>query len=226
LQKDLGFTPVFVRYNTGRHVSENGRLLAEMLETFAKQYPLPIEDLSLFGFSMGGLVLRSAGHYGEEAGHTWTKKVKRVFYLGTPHRGAPLAKFGQVLADALTSIDLPATRITGQILEGRSDGVKDLRHGGLVDEEWLEPHPVADRDEVPLPQARHFFFSASVSKDPDDPVGNLIGDLLVRRPSASGPEVSETHFSIDTQHYGGVMHHQLQNHPAVYEEIRKACGAS
>ena len=32
LARDLGVTPVYVRYNTGRHISENGRSLAELLE--------------------------------------------------------------------------------------------------------------------------------------------------------------------------------------------------
>src|SRR5215213_7570954 len=32
LQDELSFTPLFVRYNTGRHVSENGRELARLLD--------------------------------------------------------------------------------------------------------------------------------------------------------------------------------------------------
>ena len=32
LQEDLGITPVFVRYNTGRHISENGASLAALLD--------------------------------------------------------------------------------------------------------------------------------------------------------------------------------------------------
>lgn len=224
LQRDLGYTPVYVRYNTGRHVSLNGRRLAALLETFVDAYPVPIEDLTIIGHSMGGLVARSACHYADEEGLGWTSCVRRVFYLGSPHLGAPLAKFGEVLAGVLTSIDLPATRITGLVLDGRSHGVKDLRHGALVDEEWLSPHPIADRDELPLPHAQHVFVSATVTEDADHPIGQLIGDLLVRVPSASGPVEHRAPFVIDTQTYGRVLHHQLQNHPAVYEQVRDICG--
>ena len=226
LERDLGFTPVYVRYNTGRHVSENGRRFAALLEEFVALYPVPIEDLTLVGHSMGGLVARSACDYGEREGRAWPAQVKRVFYLGSPHRGAPLAKFGHVLADVLTAIDLPATRITGRILDGRSNGVKDLRHGGLVDEEWLTPHAIADRDELPIAGARHVFVSATVTRDPAHPVGRLIGDLMVRVPSATGPTAREASFAIDTGHYGGVLHHHLQNHPAVYEQVRAICEGS
>ena len=226
LHRDLDFTPVFLRYNTGRHVSENGRRLAELLERFVAAYPVPIEDLTLIGHSMGGLVARSACHYAEQDGLDWPARVPRVFYLGSPHRGAPLAKFGDVLADVLTSIDLPATRITGLVIDGRSHGVKDLRHGGLIDEEWLSPHPVADRDELPVPHAKHVFVSATVTEDATHPIGQLIGDLLVRVPSAAGPEVHHEAFTIDTRTYGRILHHQLQNHPAVYEQVRAICAES
>src|SRR4051794_27182226 len=32
LEAELGMTPVYIRYNTGRHISENGRSLADQLE--------------------------------------------------------------------------------------------------------------------------------------------------------------------------------------------------
>ena len=31
LEADLGYTPLYVRYNTGLHISENGRVLARLL---------------------------------------------------------------------------------------------------------------------------------------------------------------------------------------------------
>ena len=33
----------------------------------------------------------------------------------------------------------------------------------------------------------------------------------------------ERHFAIETACYGGVMHHQLQCHPDVYEALRRGC---
>ena len=223
LARDLGYTPVYLRYNTGRRVAQNGRLLADELARFIDAYPVPIEDLTLIGHSMGGLVLRSACHYGAEAERAWTSQVQRVFCLGTPHRGAPLAKLGHALTGVLDAIDLPGTQIGARILGGRSAGIKDLRHGAVVDEDWLDVDPELANDATLLPTARHYFMSATVTEDPEHPLGRLIGDLMVRVPSSAGPTLKEAHFAIETSRYGGVLHHQLQNHPALYEQVRDAC---
>ncbi|MBI3203447.1 MAG: alpha/beta fold hydrolase [Myxococcales bacterium] len=228
LERDLGYTPLFIRYNTGKKISDNGRLLADLLDKLAQHYPTPLEELALFGHSMGGLVVRSACHHGSEAGHGWIRHVRRVFCLASPHRGAPLEKFGHLLTRALDAVDLPGTQIPARILEARSAGIQDLRHGTLVDDDWLGPDADATAAEgareVPLlPHVRYHFFSATVTRDPAHPVGFLVGDLLVRVPSGSGPEVSESTFPIETACYGGVMHHELQNHPQVYQQIRACC---
>ena len=68
LREDLGHTPVYARYNTGRHISDNGRALAAALEALVEDWPVPVEELVLVGHSMGGLVARSACHYGERDG--------------------------------------------------------------------------------------------------------------------------------------------------------------
>lgn len=235
LERDLGYSPIFLRYNTGRHISDNGRLLAAQLEQLVAVYPVPIEELVLVGHSMGGLVVRSACHYAAQQQLGWLASLRRVFCLGAPHRGAPLARFGHLLADVLGSIDLPGTRIPARILDKRSAGIQDLQNGAVVDEDWLIPAqdvltqvPTVD-DSWPdsrsdrLAHVVYHFVSATVTRDPQHPLGRLMGDLLVQTPSASGPDVRTHSFLIDTQHYGGVMHHQLQNHPAVYEQIRAAC---
>lgn len=228
LARDLGYTPIWLRYNTGRHVSLNGRQLAEQLERLVEAYPVPIEELVLVGHSMGGLVARSACHYGSEQGRRWIGLVRRVFCLGSPHRGAPLEKFGKVLTSVLDSIDLPGTVVPARLLARRSDGIKDLGHGSLVDEDWVGRELDAVRDgelrEVPLlPGVGYHFVSATITQDPEHPVAKIIGDLLVRLPSSSGPPLRAGTFTVETRRFGGVMHHQLQNHPSVYEVLRRAC---
>ncbi len=228
LQRDLGYEPVFVRYNTGRRVSKNGRALSRALDALLASWPVPIEEVVLIGHSMGGLVVRSACHYGSESKSEWIARVRRVFCLGSPHGGAPLEKVGNVLTAVLGAVDLPGTLVPARILEMRSAGIKDLRHGSLVDEDWLGRDPDALRSpeqrEVPLlPDAAYYFVSATVTEDPDHPLGKLIGDLLVRVPSSAGHTVRGQEVPIETARFGGVMHHQLQNHPDVYEIIRRAC---
>jgi pimeloyl-ACP methyl ester carboxylesterase len=222
LARDLGYTPIYVRYNTGRHVSENGRMLARELERLVTAYPGALDEVLLVGHSMGGLVARSACWYAEHEGLTWPRTVRRVVCLGSPHHGAPLEKLGHAAATILAAIDTPGTRISARLIEGRSAGIKDLRHGALVDEDW-HADPGALTAVPLLEHASYHFLSATLTRDPAHPVGQLIGDLLVRAPSASGALIEARTFPIETRCFGGVLHHQIQNHPAVYEELRRAC---
>jgi pimeloyl-ACP methyl ester carboxylesterase len=173
---ELGYTPVYLRYNTGRHVSENGRDLAQLLERLVAEWPVAVHELVLIGHSMGGLVARSACHYG--AGSACVAKVHHVFTLGTPHRGAPLEQAASAASAALAR--LPETRPLARALNVRSSGIKDLRYGYLVDECWLDQ----DCDTflrntsraIPfLPTARHYFICATLSREPDAAVGRTIG---------------------------------------------------
>lgn len=226
LARELDLTALYLRYNSGRHVSENGRDLADLLEALAARYPVALEEVVLVGHSMGGLVIRSACHYGRAAGHRWTSRVRRAFCLGSPHRGAPLEKLGHVAAAVLQRFDAPGAWIPGRVLDGRSAGIKDLRYGYTVDEEWRGRDPGALFEdgtvEVPLLEGVDWHFvAATVTRDAAHPVGRLVGDLLVRVESASGPRLER---ELPTaRHLGAVLHHELQNHPAVYELLRDAC---
>ena len=56
LADQLGYTPVYLHYNSGLHVSANGAQLAGLLEQLLAAWPQPVEELALLGHSMGGLV--------------------------------------------------------------------------------------------------------------------------------------------------------------------------
>ena len=149
---EVGATAVTIRYNTGLRVSENGRRLAALLEALVDAWPVPIERLALVGHSMGGLVIRSAGHAGTEGGHRWPALVDTTISLGTPHLGAPLAQAAHLATWALDAV--PESRPIAAVLRARSAGIKDLRHGSLVDAEWetLDPDALRgfERADVPL----------------------------------------------------------------------------
>ena len=163
LKRDVEATPVEVRYNTGRHVSENGRSLADELEALIEAWPAEVDRIALVGHSMGGLVARSACHQAAERGDAWVRKVRHVVSLGTPHMGAPLEEAVHVAAAGLTA--LPETRPFGNFLRRRSAGIRDLRRGSLVDEDWHGRDPDALRaaacKEIPLLDgATHCFVAA------------------------------------------------------------------
>lgn len=97
LERDLGFTPIYLHYNSGRQISSNGRELAALLEVLVAAWPVPVAELVILGHSMGGLVSRSACHSGEAAGHAWRKRLRALVFLGSPHHGAPLERMGHAL---------------------------------------------------------------------------------------------------------------------------------
>src|SRR4051794_14626881 len=76
LAQERGWTPVDVRYNSGRHISENGRSLADMLEAVVGEWPVEVDEVALVGHSMGGLVSRSAAYQAAEDGMAWVGHVR------------------------------------------------------------------------------------------------------------------------------------------------------
>ncbi|MGH2867555.1 MAG: esterase/lipase family protein [Solirubrobacteraceae bacterium] len=223
LEAELAYTSLYVRYNSGRHVSHNGRRLAECLDELTAGWPVPITEIALVGHSMGGLVARAACYYGAEKG--WVRSVRDVVMLGTPHRGAPLELAANAATAAISL--LPEVRPFAGSLRARSAGVKDLGYGYVVDQDWDGHDP--DRfwtntgTDIPfLESADHYFVSATVTRDAEAPLGRLFGDLLVRRSSAwsHGGRGERMRFPLDRyRHLGGATHFDLLNHPAVYELI-------
>jgi pimeloyl-ACP methyl ester carboxylesterase len=226
LAADLGCTPIYVRYNTGLHISENGLSVASLLEELVAAWPVEVQDIALVGHSMGGLVARSACHQASESGQRWTESVRRVVSLGTPHLGAPLEQGAHMAAEALHA--LPETRMLGAFLRRRSAGIRDLRQGSLVDEDWRGRDPNALRaaacKEVSLLEgATHFFVSATITRNQHHPLGRLLGDILVLVPSATGQgRTRRIPFQAEHGHHVSPAHHlALLNHPEVYERLRE-----
>jgi pimeloyl-ACP methyl ester carboxylesterase len=225
LRDELGYTPIYIRYNTGLHISDNGRRLAALLEELVSAWPVDVQRIAFVGHSMGGLVARSACHYGE--GSRWPALVRDVFSLGAPHTGAPLEQAAHAASCALAR--LPETRPLARALNARSVGIKDLGRGYLTDECWGSQDPEAfmrdaARDIPFLPGANHYFISASLMRDHDHRIGRHIGDLLVLHASAWGmPSPGDRlRFPIDHyRHYGGATHFDLLGHPAIGDQIVK-----
>jgi pimeloyl-ACP methyl ester carboxylesterase len=227
LRRDLGVTAVFVRYNTGLHVSENGAALARLLESLTENWAITIEQLALLGHSMGGLVARSACHAARRSGYRWPDRVRHLVTLGTPHTGAPLEKAVHVTSWILGKV--PEARPLADVLELRSAGIQDLRFGYVCDEEWHDDdrRKLLDdrRVDLPLlPECTYTFITATVTRDPAHALGWMLGDLLVRTDSASGRH-RERRIPVPdggVVHIGGLHHFDLLDHPLVYERLREA----
>jgi pimeloyl-ACP methyl ester carboxylesterase len=203
LAADLGFTPLYVRYNTGVAIADNGAALAALLGELVAAYPVPIEEILLLGYSMGGLVARTACHLAREADMPWLAHVKRAIYIGTPHRGAPLERVGRTVTRLLRSIDDPYTRLFADLGNLRSTGIKDL---GDADSRDL------------LPEIQHYLIAGSLVDG--KLASTLFGDGIVPVPSATNDLVRA---ALPPDHVAilpGVGHLAIARHPAVYERIR------
>ncbi len=227
LARDLGFLPLYVHYNTGLHISENGRKFSDLLETVITQSPQPTE-LFIIAHSMGGLVSRSACHYGKISGHTWLSHLQKLIFLGTPHHGALLAKGGNWIDIILKTnpYSTPFSRL-GEI---RSCGITDLRYGNVTEDDWKGRDRFKfsgdQRIPVPLPEGvQCYSIAATTGKESCKLGDDLIGDGLVTLSSALGRHKNaelNLLFPETRQWIGRNMSHtDLLNHPEVYEIIKK-----
>ncbi len=201
------YAPLYLHYNSGLHISTNGRAFANVLETLVAEWPAEVEEIVIVGHSMGGLVARSAFHYAAAAGHRWTKRLQKMIFLGTPHHGSPLERLGN-----LVDMFLEMSRYSAPLArpgKTRSAGITDLRYGNILDEDW-------EGRTVPLPEGVLCYAIAGS-------VGEL-DDLLVPLDSALGRhEDSARTLQFPSNHQWiahGVNHFDLLGNGAVYMQIR------
>lgn len=218
LQRELGYTPLYLRYNSGLRIAENGRLLAEQLESLVADWPCPIEELAIVGHSMGGLVARSACVAGEALQHRWPRSLARLVFLGTPHHGAPLERGGHGL-DYLLDISPYSAPFT-RLARTRSAGIQDLRHGTIT----------ADgRTAVALPEGvACYAVAAALGQTRNALADRTVGDGLVPLDSALGRHRSRARtLRIPEQQQWvarGMGHLELLRRPEVYAQLRTWLG--
>ncbi len=224
LQRDYGYAPFYLRYNSGLHISTNGQRLAQLLSELCESSPTPIQELNFIGHSMGGLLVRSACYYGQVANASWVQHVSKIFLLGTPHMGADYEKLGNVTTTVLKAIPNPYTKAIAALANKRSAGIKDLRHGYLLDEDWQGKDPDAllggHQHTVPLLDgAQYFVIAASLAKESGNVVTEFLGDGVVPSRSVSGIPFPPEHF----RKFRGLSHMGLAHDERVYAQIREWC---
>lgn len=224
LARDFGFTPLYVRYNTGLAIPDSGRALSRLLDGLVEQYPGPLEEILPLGFSMGGLVARSAVHFASLEDNGWLARVRRAIYVGTPHRGAPLERAGRVLTGLLARIPDPYVKLVGEIGDLRSAGIKDLGNADLRHEDrsardtfLADPH-----HPVPLlPSIRHYLVAGSLSREPW--LTEIFGDTMVPISSGTnghhaGPRALPPG---NVKVLPGLSHMDVAHHPEVYAQLKE-----
>ncbi len=230
LQGRLGFVPLYLRYNTGRRISENGALLAKLLDQLWEHSEGPPQQLVLIGHSMGGLVIRSACHQASAPELKWLTSLSHAIYLGSPHLGAPLEKAANIASNLLGMFDTTATQVIRDVLHSRSEGIKDLRYGNLVEEDWLEydPDELLQNRRVPVPWLEgvsHCRVVGAIGSSAEHPVSRIFGDAMVSTLSAKGYDQARCEAGLTATDPGhlcvlpGLSHLELARNPEVSRQV-------
>ncbi len=228
LAHELGYAPLYLHYNTGRHISENGAGFADLLQALVQAWPEPVEEIAIVGHSMGALVARSAAHFGMLRGHAWRSRLRHLAFLAAPHHGSHLERTGHWADDllGLTPFSAPFRRLGVT----RSAGITDLRHGNVLDEDWQEHDRFGHHDDrrVPLPlpsDVNCYLVAATLGARAGDVKDRLFGDGLVPLASALG-KGSNPEFCCgvppERQWVGyGLGHNELLRRDEVYDKLRE-----
>lgn len=234
LAEALGCTPLYLHYNTGLPIAENGRRLAERLDALHAAWPVPVEEITLIGHSMGGLVSRSACSHAARGKQPWMAALRHLVCLGSPHHGAPLERGGRWIDTVLGA--MPFAAPLARVGTLRSAGITDLHHG-------LARAAREDAPSAPLPRGvRCYAIAASTAAAGPRPArsnpastaaagarrrdtlhARWIGDGLVPVASALGhhPDPRQAiGFAKRRQWVGHGMHHlDLLDHPQVADRL-------
>lgn len=232
LEKEFSYTPLYLAYNTGLHISSNGKALSKILTQACKKNPDKIREIIFIGHSMGGLVVRSACHYAKKTRAPWVRHVKKVFFLSTPHLGSDWEKLGHLTTIVLKAIPNIWTRGIMTLGNKRSAGIKDLRFGYLKDEDWQGQKVNAiwhdNRHPAPLTAGIDYYNIVSVlAKNAKNIFSGYFGDGLVPLRSAVGKSfIKAQSLSFkpnNTRFFRGFSHTQATHDKKVYRQIRKWC---
>jgi hypothetical protein len=228
LARELGVTVLHVRYNSGLHVSTNGRALSALLQRLVDAHGQDMDRLVLLCHSMGGLVSRSAGYYAKREGQAWVDKLAAMVLMGVPMRGSIVEQLANLTALVLHRVGNLYTRIGALVIDERSDGIKDLRFGFMTDEDWAD-HPGDDRLRAhktivgPLPGVDYHVIAGSIDKNDRALLSRVVGDGLVGRASACGDVLfrpDDPHHPCGTVRlFPGTAHLQLLLRPEVGDHV-------
>jgi pimeloyl-ACP methyl ester carboxylesterase len=214
LKEEFGFTPLFLRYNTGLSLEKNGRELSKQLNKLVTTYPINIDELMLVGFSMGGLLLRFAQASAAESQSEWHRKLSKCVYIGTPHEGSPLEKIGHITGEIVRQVPRDYINHWADWIDMRSEGIQNLKHGLTFFGGDKSADAVCDSF---TEHARHYFISSAVADKSDSLINKVLGDGLVRQSSAN-PRSAPA--NCQNAHFEGMSHVNLAHSDRVYQQIK------
>jgi pimeloyl-ACP methyl ester carboxylesterase len=205
LQNEFGYTPLYLRYNTGLPIADNGANLTAFLDELIAAWPVRDGELLIIGHSMGGLISLAACQQATSAASEWLRSTRMLICLGSPHLGSPVERLGHLAHGILNQSKITAP--LGKIAGARSQGIKDLRYGPGAPVASVMPDALAYR-----------FLGGSLAGDAEHPFSEFFGDGLVTPTSATSHDMTG---DVQSAKIGGIGHMELLTDQRVFRQIRE-----
>lgn len=231
LTEALDYTPLFLHYNTGLHISENGKLLSKLIQELVDENKVedkPIQ-ISIVGHSMGGLVARSACHLAEQEKQEWLQHVNHLVTFACPHHGAMLERGGKLVDAVLGAHQF--TEPLSWLGKIRSKGVTDLGYGNIQEADWKDKEGVTTDTRVPSPLPKNIrtMALAAVLGDMNASSNRLLGesmrtDGLVTEASALGKGHTQPEMNLEFEEsltFYNTSHVGMLSSEEVYDVLLK-----
>jgi len=231
LEEELGATVLYLRYNSGLHISENGLALAQLLQRLVDHCGEGLDRLVLVGHSMGGLVIRSAGYYGTAEAHGWPERLRTMVLIGVPQQGSYVEQLANLASFVLHRIPNFYTALSGAIIDQRSNGIKDLRFGLMAEQDWRD-RPYDDRLFMErtvignLPGVDYHVLVGTLPEDDESLVARFFGDGLLTKRSAMGHDRGPARSHTTYRVFPGRGHFDILVHPEVGHYVTGVVRAS
>ncbi|OMI16766.1 hypothetical protein BUQ74_13895 [Leptospira weilii serovar Heyan] len=226
--KECGYYPIYLRFNPGIHLSTNAKLMLNLVETLLNSPELKGNTLDVISYSQGGLIFRSALYQAKQKNWPFSDRIRHALVINSPDGGSYIEKIGFWLGLGAESLPILPVNILGFIGNQRSDAIKDLSHGIIREEDWVQNNQIKryindlyfkELDEVNATQ-----IYSLVTKE-ESKWSSWIGDGIVEKPSLtllsdkvyrkkSDPE-SRVNCLLETSHY------QVITHPETHKILRR-----
>ncbi|MFB5649063.1 esterase/lipase family protein [Leptospira wolffii] len=136
IMRNIGYYPVFLRFNPGAHISDNGSRLLRLLHVFLDLPELSGEQVDIVSYSQGGLVFRSALYQARQGEFDLSSRIRKAMFISSPDGGSYIEKAGFWLGLGAEVMPVFPLQVIGFIGNQRSDAMKDLSHGIIREEDW------------------------------------------------------------------------------------------
>jgi hypothetical protein len=206
LQEEFGYTPFYLRYNTGLSLEKNGRNFALQLGKLFRSYPIEINELMLIGFSMGGTLLQHAQYSAQTNQFQWLDTLSKCIYLGNPHESSTFDNIGHISRDLIRRFPLRYINLWADWVGHRSKRLQNLQQGVKL----LSEAQARDiKCMTYVESSRHYFISAAISKGEQGILSRLFGDTFVAETStiqSLAPANSQIARIEGLTHYYSIAH--------------------